>query len=180
MAQFNLGNLCGTNANFNKLEVQFEDLKKKLLDDIEADASALVSNLTGGLVQLDLNLRNLLSEKPILPNVNLQFFKSEVVFEDCVPCTGVKNKLRHYLKTADFIMIDNNPISTTRTKFAKFIDEHKTPESIIILDNGEKHMEAMTFLKSKYYCLDFPGKRYDGSFSVTSIFFTNHNYNRVI
>ena len=96
-----------------------------------------------------------------IPNVNLQFFKSEVVFEDCVHCT-------------DFIMIDNNPISTTRTKFAKFIDEHKTPESIIILDNGEKHMEAMTFLKSKYYCLDFPGERYDGSFSVTSIFFTNH------
>lgn len=115
-----------------------------------------------------------------IPNVNLQFFKSEVVFEDCVHCTGVKNKLRHYLKTADFIMIDNNPIRTTRTKFAKFIDEHKTPESIIILDNGEKHMEAMTFLKSKYYCLDFPGERYDGSFSVTSIFFTNHNYNRVI
>ena len=72
MAQFNLGNLCGTNANFNKLEVQFEDLKKKLLDDIEAEASALVSNMTGGLVQLDLNLRNLLSEKPTLPNVNLQ------------------------------------------------------------------------------------------------------------
>ena len=72
MAQFNLANLCGTNANFNKLEVQFEDLKKKLLDDIEAEASALVSNMTGGLVQLDLNLRSLLSEKPILPNVSLQ------------------------------------------------------------------------------------------------------------
>ena len=72
MAQFNLANLCGTNANFNKLEVQFEDLKKKLLDDIEAEASALVSNMTGGLVQLDLNLRSLLSEKPTLPNVSLQ------------------------------------------------------------------------------------------------------------
>ena len=72
MAQFNLANLCGTNANFNKLELEFEALKKKLLTDIEADASALVSDLTGGLVQLDLNLRSLLSEKPILPNVSLQ------------------------------------------------------------------------------------------------------------
>ena len=42
MAQFNLANLCGTNANFNKLEVQFEDLKKKLLDDIEAEALSLI------------------------------------------------------------------------------------------------------------------------------------------
>ncbi len=72
MAQFNLGNLCGTNANFNKLEIQFEDLKSKLLNDIEAEASALVSNMTGGLVQLDLDLRSLLSEKPTLPNVSLQ------------------------------------------------------------------------------------------------------------
>ena len=78
MAQFNLGNLCGTNANFNKLEIQFEDLKSKLLNDIEAEASALVSNMTGGLVQLDLNLRSLLSEKPTLPNVSLQ---SEI--KDC-------------------------------------------------------------------------------------------------
>jgi len=72
MAQFNLGNLCGTNANFNQLEIQFEDLKTKLLNDIEAEASALVSNMTGGLVQLDLDLRSLLSEKPTLPNVSLQ------------------------------------------------------------------------------------------------------------
>ena len=72
MAQFNLGNLCGTNANFNKLEIQFEDLKKKLLNDIEAEASALVSNLTNGLVQLDLDLRTLLDEKPTLPDVSLQ------------------------------------------------------------------------------------------------------------
>ena len=92
----------------------------------------------------------------------------------------LKNKLKHYLQTADFIMIDNNPIRTSRTKFAKFVDEHKTPESIIILDNGEQHLETMTFLKSKYYCIDFPGKRYDDSFSVTSMFFTNDNYKELL
>jgi hypothetical protein len=72
MAQFNLAGLCGTNVGYNKLEVQFEDLKKKLLNDIEAEASALVSNLTGGLVQLDLDLRGLLVQKPIIANVSLQ------------------------------------------------------------------------------------------------------------
>ena len=72
MAQFNLGNLCGTSANFNKLEQQFEKLKDQLINDVEAEASAAVSNMTGGLVQLDLDLRNILSEKPTLPDVNLQ------------------------------------------------------------------------------------------------------------
>ena len=72
MAQFNLGNLCGTSANFNKLEQQFEKLKDQLINDVEAEASAAVSNMTGGLVQLDLDLRGILSEKPTLPDVNLQ------------------------------------------------------------------------------------------------------------
>ena len=72
MAQFNLGNLCGTSANFNKLEQQFEKLKDQLINDVEAEASAAVSNMTGGLVQLDLDLRSILSEKPTLPDVNLQ------------------------------------------------------------------------------------------------------------
>ena len=115
-----------------------------------------------------------------IPNVNLQFFTMDLVFDDCTECTGVKNKLKHYLQTANFIMIDNNPIRTSRTKFAKFVDQHKKPESIIILDNGEQHLEAMTFLKSKYYCIDFPGKRYDDSFSVTSMFFTNDNYKELL
>ena len=72
MAQFNLGNLCGTSANFNKLEQQFEKLKDQLINDVEAEASAAVSNMTGGLVQLDLDLRSILSEKPTIPDVNLQ------------------------------------------------------------------------------------------------------------
>ena len=72
MAQFNLGNLCGTSASFNKLEQQFEKLKDQLINDVEAEASAAVSNMTGGLVQLDLDLRSILSEKPTLPDVNLQ------------------------------------------------------------------------------------------------------------
>jgi len=115
-----------------------------------------------------------------IPNVNLQLFKNDTVFEDDVHSAKVKNKLRYYLKEADYIMIDNDPSRTTRTAFARFIDKHKIPNSIIILDNGEKNIEALTFLKSNYYCLDFPGKRYDGSFSVTSVFFTNHNYNKII
>ena len=39
MAQFNLGNLCGTSASFNKLEQQFEKLKDQLINDVEAEAS---------------------------------------------------------------------------------------------------------------------------------------------
>jgi hypothetical protein len=110
-----------------------------------------------------------------IPNVDLHFFRFNTVFGE-----ETKNKLRYYLKEADYIMIDNDPSRTTRTAFAHFIDKHKTPNSIIILDNGEKNIEALTFLKNNYYCLDFPGKRNDESFSVTSIFFTNHNSDKVI
>jgi hypothetical protein len=110
-----------------------------------------------------------------IPNVDLHFFRFNTVFGE-----ETKNKLRYYLKEADYIMIDNDPSRTTRTAFAHFIDKYKVPNSIIILDNGEKNIEALTFLKNNYYCLDFPGKRYDESFSVTSIFFTNHNSDKVI
>tara|TARA_R100000306_G_C4325318_1_gene117339 strand:+ start:163 stop:687 length:525 start_codon:yes stop_codon:yes gene_type:complete len=110
-----------------------------------------------------------------IPNVDLHFFRFNTVFGE-----ETKNKLRSYLKEADYIIIDNDPRRTTRTAFAHFIDKHRGPNSIIILDNGEKNIEALTFLKKKYYCLDFPGKRYDESFSVTSIFFTNHNYDKLL
>tara|TARA_Y100000114_G_scaffold156043_1_gene181818 strand:- start:661 stop:1200 length:540 start_codon:yes stop_codon:yes gene_type:complete len=116
-----------------------------------------------------------------IPNLKLEFFDTNSVFNTCVPCIGRVNPLTiHLSKPNLFIMIDNNPIRISRLKFAEFIDKHKKEDSIIILDNGEKNYDAMAFLKSKYYCLDFPGTRYDNTFSVTSVFFNNKNYERII
>jgi len=122
-------------------------------------------------------------QKKTLENTTLEFFKKETVFETCIPCTGVSNKLIKYLNQPNLIvMIDNHPGRVSRLKFAEFIDKHKQKDTVIILDNGDKadNFEATAFLKSKYYCLDFPGKYFDGSFGLTSIFFNNDNYERLL
>jgi hypothetical protein len=120
-------------------------------------------------------------EKLNIPNLKLEFFDAGSVLDTCVPCTGKINSLAtHLLKPNLFIMIDNNPIRVSRLKFAEFIDKHKRDDAVIILDNGERNFDALNFLKSKYYSLDFPGVRYDNSFSVTSVFFNEKNYERLI
>jgi len=78
-------------------------------------------------------------------------------------------------KKPDFIMIDNHPHVVSRFDIAKFIHTNKKNDCVIFLDNGSWNLEAFTFLKQHYYCLDFFGKRYDNKTSVTSMFFTDTN-----
>ena len=73
MPEFNIPNLCGASANLNSVDKIFDDLIDQVFSDIEADASAMVSNLTNGLVDLDLNLSSLMRNGiPSLPDINLQ------------------------------------------------------------------------------------------------------------
>ena len=58
-----------------------------------------------------------------------------------------------------------------KADLAEFVHLNKDYGSMIILDNGEKNLEAYSLLKSNYYCLDFVGQRYDKKTSVTSLFF---------
>jgi len=78
-------------------------------------------------------------------------------------------------KKPDFIMIDNHPQIVSRLDVAKYIHQNKKNDCIIFLDNGSWNLDAFSFLKQNYYCLDFIGKRYDDETSVTSIFFTETN-----
>jgi len=70
-----------------------------------------------------------------------------------------------------YILIDNDPTNISRLDLAEFVHLNKDYGSMIILDNGEKNLEAYSLLKSNYYCLDFVGQRYDKKTSVTSLFF---------
>jgi len=71
----------------------------------------------------------------------------------------------------DFVLIDPAPTNVPRLDVAEFVHLNKDYNSMIILDNGEKNLEAYSLLKSNYYCLDFVGQRYDKKTSVTSLFF---------
>ena len=71
----------------------------------------------------------------------------------------------------DYVLIDNDPTNVSRLDVAEFVHLNKDYNSMIILDNGEKNLEAYSLLKSNYYCLDFVGQRYDKKTSVTSLFF---------
>ena len=87
--------------------------------------------------------------------------------------------LQELSKKPDFIMIDNDPRVVSRLDIAKFIHNNKKNDCIILLYNGTWNLDAFSFLRKYYYCLDFIGKRYDGNTSVTSVFFTNTNKEKV-
>jgi len=84
--------------------------------------------------------------------------------------------LKELNKKPDYIMIDNNPHYISRFDLAKFVNDNKKNDCIILLDNGPWNMEAFNFLRQNYFCLDFFGDRYDNKTSVTSVFFTEKNY----
>ena len=59
------------------------------------------------------------------------------------------------VKNVDVFLIDNNPNFITRDEITFFIENNKRNESIVVLDNGEWHLESYEFLRKRYYCLDF-------------------------
>jgi len=82
-------------------------------------------------------------------------------------------------KKPDYILIDNDPKNVSRFDVANFIHQNKEYHSMIILDNGEKNLDAYSLLKSYYYSLDFVGKRHDNKLSVTTLFFSEKHYKKV-
>ena len=72
MRKFEIPNLCGVSASFNKLAKQFSDSISILTDNLEADASALVSSLSTGFDKLEANLRAMIPKLPSIPAINLQ------------------------------------------------------------------------------------------------------------
>jgi hypothetical protein len=79
------------------------------------------------------------------------------------------------VKEIDFFLIDHNPSVISRYIFAKFIDENKKVDSIIVLDNGEGNIDAYNYLRDKYYCIDFPYERDNKENTETTIFFKKRN-----
>ena len=73
MLDFKIPNLCGASANLNAVDQLFDNIIGDVFSNIEADASDIVSSLTGGLVDLDLNIASLMRNGiPSLPDINLQ------------------------------------------------------------------------------------------------------------
>jgi len=72
MANPNIPNLCGANPNLNESLSKIEELKDKLLSNIDVDASTLKSELEEGLDELKSAFDKLEVELPEAPAVNLQ------------------------------------------------------------------------------------------------------------
>ena len=72
MANPNIPNLCGANPNLNESLSKIEELKDKLLSNIDVDASTLKSELEEGLDELKGAFDKLEVELPEAPAVNFQ------------------------------------------------------------------------------------------------------------
>ena len=72
MANPNIPNLCGANPNLNGALSKIEELKDKLLSNIDVDASTLKSELEEGLDELTSAFDKLEAKLPEAPAVNFQ------------------------------------------------------------------------------------------------------------
>mgnify|MGYP001487784743 CR=1 FL=1 len=72
MANPNIPNLCGANPNLNDSLSKIEELKDKLLSNIDVDASTLKSELEEGLDELTSAFDKLEPKLPEAPAVNFQ------------------------------------------------------------------------------------------------------------
>lgn len=72
MVDFTTPNLCGASLDFNKLMSQFDDVKKLLSDNLEAEASALAELLDVDLNVLDVDLRSMVTTLQSIKALNLQ------------------------------------------------------------------------------------------------------------
>ena len=72
MVDFSTPNLCGASPEFNKLMSQFNDIKKLLFDNLEADAGDLATLLDVDMDVLDVDLRSLVTALKTLKALNLQ------------------------------------------------------------------------------------------------------------
>jgi len=72
LRNLNVPNLCGASAEFNTLLNSCQDVKGKLLSQIEADASALASDLASGLQTCTSSLEGLALPQLAVPATSLQ------------------------------------------------------------------------------------------------------------
>ena len=72
MVDFSGVNLCGANADFNKLMSQVDNIKKTLLGNIEAEAADIVAELGVDLNVLGVDLRVLVAKLATIKPANLQ------------------------------------------------------------------------------------------------------------
>jgi len=64
--------LCGVNSVENNLRSQIESLKSAITGNLEATASSAVSNLSGGLLNLNIDLGGLFTGTSTLGDISLQ------------------------------------------------------------------------------------------------------------
>lgn len=80
------------------------------------------------------------------------------------------NKFLNDIKSADYIIIDNNPNFISRYEFSVFCRENMKKDCGIILDNGTWNLEAYSYLLNNFFVKEFPGKNKNSEVTVTSIF----------
>lgn len=68
---FNL-NLCGVDALQNQVETQLETLQSQIESNLEASASAFVSTISGGLLNLNIDIGGLFTGNPTINDISLQ------------------------------------------------------------------------------------------------------------
>jgi len=72
LRNLNVPNLCGASTEFNSLLSSCQDVKGKLLSQLEADASALASELSSGLQSCTASLEGLALPQLPVPSTSLQ------------------------------------------------------------------------------------------------------------
>ena len=68
-------------------------------------------------------------------------------------------------------------VFTIGIEFVLFIHKNKKENSIIVLDNGDWHLNAYEFLRKHYYCLDYL-RIEDAELTETSVFFHKRVINK--
>jgi predicted RNA methylase len=101
-------------------------------------------------------------------NNNIEFYKLDNNILN-------ENFVIDLIKKADYFLIDSHYKSVSRYYLSLLIDNYKKDDSIIVLDNCEWVSDAYEFLRKKYYCIDFPYEREDGTKTETSVFFKKRN-----
>ena len=101
----------------------------------------------------------IVNNEPIEPKLNVIIVVSN-------PCLYAKR----YILAREFIK---------RIEFVLFIHKNKKENSIIVLDNGDWHLNAYEFLRKHYYCLDYL-RIEDAELTETSVFFHKRVINKSI
>ena len=65
-------NLCGIDAIQNSVETQLESIERIIEAKLEQEASNIISELSGGLLKLNIDIGGLFSGKPTINDISLQ------------------------------------------------------------------------------------------------------------